>query len=293
MRITDIFKKKNQTYSFEFFPPKTEAGFAHLIDTIKELKQFNPDYVSVTYGAMGTTQEKTIEITNKIQNELNITAMAHLTCVGATSNRLEEIIQRFRELGIMNIMRALRGDPPQGQSEFIQASGGFRNATDLIRLIRKLEGFSIGAAGYPEGHIEAKSLDTDVEFLKMKMDMGADFIVTQLFLDNSFYFRFQELAIKKGVNLRIIPGIMPVSNYQQINKFSAMCGCTIPEALAKKLFKVRDNKEEIAKIGVEYASQQCIDLIKSGAPGLHFYTLNKSTATRDIFKALQNEGLVI
>ena len=291
MRITDIFKQKNQTFSFEFFPPKTEKGMVVLLQTIKNLKQFNPDYVSVTYGAMGSTQDKTLCIVDEIQNRLGITAMAHLTCVGASSMQIKDILQQLKKLGIQNIM-ALRGDPPQGQKEFVHTPGGFKNATDLIKCIKHTRYFCIGAAGYPEGHIEAETLNRDLDFLKMKMDLGADFIVTQLFLDNAYYFRFRELASKKGVNLRLIPGIMPVTNYQQINKFSSMCGCNIPPQLENRLYPVRDNNEDIARIGVEYATSQCEELLRNGAPGLHFYTLNKSTATREIFNALISQGYI-
>ena len=291
MKITDIFKKKNQTFSFEFFPPKTDKGMGNLLSTIKDLGEFKPDYVSVTYGAMGTTQDKTISIIDKIQNELGITAMSHLTCVGATSDQIDNILEKLSRLGIKNIM-ALRGDPPQGQSEFEYTPGGFKNATDLIQSIKTKNRFCIGAAGYPEGHIEAASLDSDLSYLKMKMDMGADFIVTQLFLDNSFYYEFRKLSEKKGIKLRIIPGIMPITNYQQIYKFTNMCGCKIPKKLEEMLYPVRENKEEVTKIGIEYATKQCKELLDNGAPGLHFYTLNKSTATREIFNALISENSI-
>ena len=292
MRITDIFKEKNQTFSFEFFPPKTEEGMTNLLRTIKHLKQFNPDYVSVTYGAMGTTREKTISIVDEIQNRLGITAMAHLTCVGATSTEIKDILNQLKAAGIKNIM-ALRGDPPQGKKKFVYTPGGFRNATDLIACIKKNGDFCIGAAGYPEGHIEAESKDKDMDFLKMKMDSGANFIVTQLFLDNSHYFRFRELAKKKGVSLRLIPGIMPVTNYQQIYKFTTMCGCTIPAQLERRLYPVRDNKDEISKIGIEYAIKQCEELLRNDAPGLHFYTLNKSNATREVFNSLISQRYIV
>ena len=285
MKITDIFKKKNQTFSFEFFPPKTEEGMKNLLRTIRDLKEFKPDYVSVTYGAMGTTQDKTISIIDEIQNKLDITAMSHLTCVGATSGQIGAILEKLEELGIKNIM-ALRGDPPQGHKKFVHTPGGFMNATDLIQSIKNKNSFCIGAAGYPEGHIEAQSLDMDLDYLKMKMDMGADFIVTQLFLDNSFYYQFRERARKKGIKLRLIPGVMPVTNFQQIQKFASMCGCKIPTILEERLYPIRENKEEVAKLGIGYAIEQCRDLLANEAPGLHFYTLNKSTATRQIFNSL-------
>ena len=291
MKITDIFKKNNQTFSFEFFPPKTEEGMANLLRTIRDLKEFEPDFVSVTYGAMGTTQDKTISIIDKIQNKLNITAMSHLTCVGATSGQIGAILKRLEELSIKNIM-ALRGDPPQGHKEFVYTPGGFRNATDLIKAIKHKHSFCVGAAGYPEGHIEAKSLETDLDYLKMKMDMGADFIVTQLFLDNSFYYDFRERAQKKGVKLRLIPGIMPVTNFQQIHKFASMCGCKIPRALEAKLYPIREDKEEVTRLGIEYAIAQCRDLLANEAPGLHFYTLNKSTATTQIFNSLISANVI-
>ena len=291
MKITDIFKSKKQTFSFEFFPPKTEKGMSNLLKTIGELKKFHPDYVSITYGAMGSTQEKTISIADQIQNKIGLTAMSHLTCVGASAEQIGEILDTLQNLGIKNIM-ALRGDPPQGEDKFVYTPGGYNHATNLIQSIKGNGNFCIGAAGYPEGHVEARDLGSDLKYLKMKMDMGAEFIVTQLFLDNSYFYRFRDRAQDKGINLRLIPGVMPVTNWHQITKFSDMCGCTIPINLKEKLFPVRDDKEEISRIGIEYAINQCRDLLKNGAPGLHFYTLNKSKATRQIFEALVSENLI-
>ncbi len=289
MKITDIFQTQERTFSFEFFPPKTENGYEILLRTIEALRSYRPDFVSVTYGAMGTTQDKTIAITAKIQNEIGITAMSHLTCVGSTEANINEILASLEKSNIKNIM-ALRGDPPEGQKEFIYTQGGFKNGTDLIRCIKENGRFAIGGAGYPEGHVEAASLESDLAYLKMKMDMGADFIVTQLFLDNRHYYKYRDMALKKGVTLRIIPGVMPVTNYDQITKFSTMCGCAIPSDLEARLRDVRDNKEEVAKVGIEHATNQCMDLLRNGAPGLHFYTLNKSTATQEIFNAVLTGG---
>ena len=291
MKITEIFKTRKQTFSFEFFPPKTESGYNNLLKTIKELKAYRPDFVSVTYGAMGTTREKTLSITKEIQSELGLTAMSHLTCVGTTAKQIEEILDELKKSGIQNIM-ALRGDPPQGEKNFVHTEGGFRYATDLIKHITEYGDFCIGAAGYPEGHIEAKDIDTDLDFLKMKMDCGADFIVTQLFLSNSDYFRFRERAERKGISLRLIPGIMPITNFQQIYKFADMCGCKIPKVLENRLYPVRENKEEVIKIGTEYATDQCRDLIQNDCPGFHFYTLNKSASTKLIYSTLAKDGLI-
>ncbi len=285
MKISDIFKKKDRTFSFEFFPPRTDKGMTNLINAVTSLKENNPDFVSVTYGAMGSTRDTTLNIIDIIQNKLHLTAMSHLTCVGSTSDQIQMILEKLRLMDIENIM-ALRGDPPKGSSEFVYTPGGFKYGSDLIKLIKNTGNFCIGAAGYPEGHIESDSLDNDLNFLKLKQDNGADFIVTQLFLDNSLYYKFREFSEAKGVKLRLIPGIMPVTNIEQINKFSELCGCTIPDDLKLRVGHVKNEPESIRKIGIEHAINQGKDLLKNGAPGLHFYTLNKSSATQEIFKAL-------
>ena len=285
MKISEIFKKKDKTFSFEFFPPKTDKAMSDLINAVTSLKGNNPDFVSVTYGAMGTTQDTTLSVIDIIQNKLNLTAMSHLTCVGSTAHQIQTTLDQLKSMNIENIM-ALRGDPPAGSNEFIYTPGGFRNGSDLIKFINASGNFSIGAAGYPEGHIESESLTDDLNFLKLKQDNGADFIVTQLFLDNSYYYNFRESAQDKGINIRLIPGIMPVTNIKQINKFSELCGCTIPARLKKSLERVRNDPESIRKIGIEHAINQGKNLLENGAPGLHFYTLNKSPETQEIFKEL-------
>ncbi len=285
MKISEIFKKKDKTFSFEFFPPKTDKAMSDLINAVTSLKGNNPDFVSVTYGAMGTTQDTTLSVIDIIQNKLNLTAMSHLTCVGSTAHQIQTTLDQLKSMNIENIM-ALRGDPPAGSNEFIYTPGGFRNGSDLIKFINGSGNFSIGAAGYPEGHIESESLTDDLNFLKLKQDNGADFIVTQLFLDNSYYYNFRESAQNKGINIRLIPGIMPVTNIKQINKFSELCGCTIPARLKKSLERVRNDPESIRKIGIEHAINQGKNLLENGAPGLHFYTLNKSPETQEIFKEL-------
>lgn len=285
MHIHDIFKSKERTFSFEFFPPKTQKGFESLKEAISTLKKYSPDFVSITYGAMGSSQEMSLNIVDYIENTAKLTSMAHLTCVGASEEQITKVLNSFAEKGVKNIM-ALRGDPPKGQDSFVPADSNFSHATDLIQFIKKLGGFSIGAAGYPEGHIDSKSFEKDLEFLKMKQDLGADFIVTQLFLNNDFYFRYVEKLRTLGVNLRIIPGIMPILNYKQIKTFSTMCGCSIPIELEKDIVKHQDSKDDLRKIGIDYAIKQSENLLKGGAPGLHFYTLNKSSATRDIYEAI-------
>lgn len=291
MKIRDIFQATKQTFSFEFFPPKTAEGLDALLATIGELRPYRPDFVSVTYGAMGTTRDKTIDITDTIQQRYGITAMAHLTCVGSTAEQIASVLRTLEERGVENIM-ALRGDPPKGQSEFVWTEGGFRHATDLIGFIHRANTFCIGAAGYPEGHSEAPSIDQDWDYLKMKVDLGADFVVTQLFLDNAFYYRFREATAKRNIAVRLIPGIMPVTNYEQIQKFTTMCGCAIPPGLAGELERVRNDAEAVRRVGVAHAVEQCRDLLRQGAPGIHFYTLNKSTATQEIMKELIAGGVI-
>jgi methylenetetrahydrofolate reductase (NADPH) len=285
MNIRDIFAKKKITYSFEFFPPKDSLDALALGETIGELRHLGPDFISVTYGAGGSTQRLTFDVCDYLQNRLGINAMAHFTCVGATEEQLATGMKELQSKGIHNLM-LLRGDPPKGQTSFQQTQGGFAQAADLIRLGRKLGDFAIGVAGYPEKHVEAVSAEKDLEFLKAKIDAGGDFVVTQLFFDNAHYFRFVESARKLGITARIIPGIMPVANFKQIKRIATMCGVELPAPFLSKLEKVQDDAKAMTVAGIEYAAKQCRELIDGGAPGIHFYTLNKSHATMEIYKAM-------
>ena len=285
MRIDQVIGLGQPTVSFEFFPPKTDAGFAALFETIDELKPLAPSYVSVTYGAGGSTRSKTLELTERIQRDLSIRSMAHLTCVGHTRDELAAILDELWDAGVRNVL-ALRGDPPAGQSQFTATDGGFANADALTAFAAARHDFCLGVAGYPEGHPQCLNRTRDLEHLKRKVDAGGDFVVTQLFFDNAEFHRFRDAARAMGIKVPIVAGIMPILNVGQIKRFIGMCGAKIPQALLLRLEAVEADAEAVHSAGVDYATQQCRDLLANGVDGLHFYTLNKSKATVEIVKAL-------
>jgi methylenetetrahydrofolate reductase (NADPH) len=273
-------------FSFEFFPPKTDEGMVSLFNTVAELKELRPSFVSVTYGAGGSTREKTVDLVTRIKHEIGIEAMAHLTCVGASRMEIAQVLERLKSNGIENVL-TLRGDPPKGEATFTPTKDGFSYASDLAGFVRSHYDFCIGGAGYPEGHVECPDKIKDLEHLKIKVDAGIEFIITQLFFDNADYFDFVERCRKIGIGLPITPGIMPVTNFAQIKRFTSMCGSKIPQALHDALDRVQDREADVMKVGVDYAIQQCQELLDSGVPGIHFYTLNRSPATRMIFQNLR------
>jgi methylenetetrahydrofolate reductase (NADPH) len=285
MKINSIPFENGPIYSFEFFPPKNDDGFSQLFETIGNLKSWNPGYVSVTYGAGGSTRSKTIELATRIKHDIGIETMAHLTCAGHDRGELHAILSQLQEAGIDNIL-ALRGDPPQGDSHFVKTENGFEYANELVAFIKKNFSFCIGVAGYPEGHVESTDRKQDLLHLKRKIDAGADFIVTQLFFDNKYYFEFVENIRQMGIELPVIPGIMPILNGKQIRRFTKMCGASLPDSLNSRLEEVLEDNEAVRAIGIEYAKGQCEELIKKGAPGIHFYTLNRSRATLAILEHL-------
>ncbi len=287
MKIKALLGKIRPSFSFEFFPPKDSDGFEALFTTIGQLESCQPTYVSVTFGAGGSTRAQTIDLVGRIKNEIGLESMAHLTCVGSSQEELRSILDTLQKKGIQNIL-ALRGDPPKGQDKFEKPENGFAYANELVEFIRKHYDFCIGVAGYPEGHVECPDKKIDLDNLKRKVDAGADFIVTQLFFDNRFYFDFVERARNNGIKIPIIPGIMPILNVKQIQRFTKMCGSTIPEALMKQLESSQDEPETVRKIGIEHATFQCERLLQEEAPGIHFYTLNRSNATLKILESLRN-----
>ncbi len=291
MKIGDLLKERKFSVSFEFFPPKTPEGERQLFETIDELKKLKPTFVSVTYGAGGSTRDRTREIVRKIHEEEGLTVMAHLTCIAHTRKELLDILQDYKEMGIENIL-ALRGDVPRDKPDFRPPQGVCKYAKELVELIRDNFGdyFSIGVASYPEGHPESPNMEWEIRFFKEKVLAGADFSITQMFFDNRYYYNFVERCTKAGINIPIIPGIMPITNFKQIKKFASMCGATIPQSLIDRMEPVEDKPEEVARIGIEFATKQCEDLIRNGVPGLHFYTLNRSRATLEIYKNLK--GLI-
>lgn len=256
-----------------------------LFQTILELKELNPSYVSVTYGAGGSTRDKTLKLAGKIKHEIGLEPMSHLTCVGSPTGQISEILKKFELDSIHNIL-ALRGDPPKGEKNFIKHSEGFGYAYELVREIRKNYDFCVGVAGYPEKHPESRSFEEDIKYLKLKVDSGADFIVTQLFFDNNAFFDYVERAEKAGISAPIIPGIMPITNYNQIGKFTDMCGARLPGKLMEDLEKFKGSTHDIQNYGTEYAIRQCEELLHHGVKGIHFYTLNKSKTTMEIFKEI-------
>jgi methylenetetrahydrofolate reductase (NADPH) len=286
MRIDQLFNLNKPTISFEFFPPKNEQGFKNLYQTIEDLRPLRPSYVSVTYGAGGSTREKTVELVEKIQNEIKIRAMAHLTCVGHTADEIGGILDDLWKCGIRNVL-ALRGDPPAGQATFVATEGGFANADSLVAFARTKNDFCLGVAGYPEGHPQCLNRTRDLEYLKRKVDNGANFVVTQLFFDNADFYRFRDDARAMGIKVPIVAGIMPITNVSQIKRFVSMCGAKIPHRLLTKLESIESaTPDAIHQVGVDYAAMQCRDLLFNDCDGLHFYTLNKSKATVDIVKTL-------
>ncbi len=287
MRIDDLLGRGLPTISFEFFPPKTEQGFTQLYQTIEELRPLRPSYVSVTYGAGGSTRQKTVELVEKIQNDAKIRSMAHLTCVGHTADQIGGILDDLWKCGIRNVL-ALRGDPPAGQTVFTRIEGGFANADELAKYIRGSgHDFCIGVAGYPEGHPQCLNKTRDLEYLKRKVDNGGNFVVTQLFFDNADFYRFRDDARSMGIKVPIVAGIMPITNVSQIKRFVSMCGAKIPHRLLTKLESIEtSNPDAVHQVGVDYAAMQCRDLLFNDVDGLHFYTLNKSKATVEIVKAL-------
>jgi methylenetetrahydrofolate reductase (NADPH) len=279
---------KRPVISFEFFPPKTEEGDRALLErTIPALMRLRPDYCSVTYGAGGSTREKTLGIVDQIQRKHGLTAMAHLTCVNSTKEQLREVIEQARGLGIKNIL-ALRGDPPGGTGEFRTTPGGFEFSYELVRFLRELGGFSIGTAGFPEGHIACKEGKyVDWQRLKAKIDQGADFVLTQLFFDNADFLEFRDHMEKKlGVRVPLCPGVLPILSAAQIKRFTTMCGAKMPAPLVDKLNTMAEDDEAATRYGIEYATRQCEELLRAGVPGIHFYTLNKPRSTTEVLKNL-------
>ncbi|MBV9536239.1 MAG: methylenetetrahydrofolate reductase [NAD(P)H] [Solirubrobacterales bacterium] len=287
MRVDEIIATKGApTFSFEFFPPKTPDGERNLRDTLQALRPLEPDFVSVTYGAGGSTRAKTVEITKWIKLDLGIEAMAHLSCVGATRGELVEILDGIAASGIENVL-ALRGDPPRGETTWRPHPGGLRYSTELASLISGLYPFSVGAACFPEVHPEAPDLAHDLRFLKQKLEHGVSFLITQLFFDNEVYFRFIDEARAVGIEVPIIPGIMPITDVGQIKTITGMCCATIPDSLLGQLDLCATDPDAVLQLGVSYATLQCAELLARGAPGVHFYTLNRSPATRAILSALR------
>ena len=286
MRIHEILAEQRPVFSFEFFPPKTDEGQENLQATLDTLRHDKPDFVSVTYGALGSTRDRTIDIVKWIKQDLGIETMAHFTCVGATAHELRDTLSEIEAAGVENVL-ALRGDAPEGEDAWTQTEGGLRYSTELIELLGEHFDFSVGAAAFPEVHPQAESPEADLGFLKEKQDAGAGFFITQLFFDNEFYFDFVARARDAEITVPIVPGIMPVTSVRNIKRITELCKSELPEAFEHELVRREEDGDAVQDLGVAYATLQCVDLLARGAPGIHFYTLNRSPATRAILAALR------
>lgn len=286
MKITDLLSTGKPTFSFEFFPPKTYSSILELGINVGQLMKLSPSFISVTYGAGGTTQDASFDLIDYIQNKIGLCTAAHYTCVNATKEKVLKDLDYLHSRNIENLI-LLRGDPPKGEIRFDSHAGDFHHASDLIQFVSDQGRFDIGAASYPETHPESADPDEDIRYLKLKVDKGADLLITQLFFDNRFYFDFVKRARSAGIDVPIIPGIMPATNFRQVKRFTEMIGTTIPTELIAALESHQGQPQKTYDIGVKFAIKQCRDLLDHGAPGLHFYTLNKSRATVDIFSEIR------
>jgi methylenetetrahydrofolate reductase (NADPH) len=284
MRISEALATQRPFFSFEFFPPRDDVGSRQLFASIEALAPLRPAFVSITYGAGGTTRARTVALAKEIQQHTGLTVVAHVTCVGAARAELRELFDDLARAGIENVL-ALRGDPPPGAS-FVPVQNGFAHASELIAMLRRNYGFCIGAACYPEKHVEAASFENDFKALEAKVEAGADFLVSQLFFDNARYFAFARQVQTRGIALPVLPGLMPITNFSQIQRFVAMCGATIPPKLHVEMQARKDDVKAVEDLGVAYAAMQASELLQAGVPGIHFYTLNRSPATRAIVSAL-------
>jgi methylenetetrahydrofolate reductase (NADPH) len=285
MRISEALASVRPFFSFEFFPPKDEAGEEQLLRTAEALRSLRPAFVSVTYGAGGSTRKRTLSVAKRIRNQIGLTVMAHATLVGATRAEMRGLFDEIARAGIENVL-ALRGDPPVNSGAFAPAPGGFDHASEMIAMLRRSYDFSLGAACYPEVHVDSTDARSDLVHLVEKVEAGAEFLITQLFFDNDKYFGFVERARAAGITVPILPGIMPITNYEQIERFTKMCGATIPPKLRVELEARRGDAAAVGDLGVAFATLQCTDLLRRGAPGIHFYTLNRSPASRAIVSSL-------
>jgi methylenetetrahydrofolate reductase (NADPH) len=289
MRFKEIFAQQRAVLSLEFFPPKQEDALPSALEMIKKLSGYSPDFMTVTYGAGGSTRGLTAEMIGYVTSLPTSTAVQHLTCVGHSRADIDDIEEDLYSRGVRNVL-ALRGDPPKGTTSFVAREDGFSCARDLVRHLAAKNRLSLAVAGYPEVHTEAKSEDDDLRYLKEKVDAGAELIVTQLFFEPDIYFRFVEKLKRLGIDVPVSAGVMPIGNANQVRRFTSMCGASIPTAISAKLVELENNPDDIRKYGTEYAIEQCRKLLAGGAQGLHLYTLNQSSQAEPILRALIAEG---
>jgi methylenetetrahydrofolate reductase (NADPH) len=286
MRVDEILASPDPTFSVEFFPPKTEDGTEQLFATARAMAELELDYASVTYGAGGSTREGTVEITRALKDEIGLETMAHLSCVGETKEGIAATLDRITEAGIENVF-ALRGDPPRGQDDFVQPEGGLGSAAELAEFVSAGWDFTIGGACFPEVHPEAPDLDTDLAYLKTKVDSGASFLITQLFFDNQVYFDFVAAARARGIDVPIVAGVIPVASFAQTKRICKLCDASIPPRLEAAFAAAGGDEQAEFELGIAYAAQQCSELLLAGVPGIHFYALNRAPATRAVLGALR------
>lgn len=292
MRFAEIFATQQKpVISFEVYPPRTKKARASLENVLPRLVALKPTFMTVTYGAMGTTRERTLEVVSMIRREYGLDAATHLTCVGSTRDQIDALLRKAAEDGIENVV-ALRGDPPEGKGPFVAVEGGFAHANELVAHIREHHDFGIAVAGYPEKHHEAPDMDTDLSYLKRKVDTGADLVITQLFFQNADFFSFAERTRELGIRVPVVPGLLPIHSYQQIKRISEMCGAKIPEALRAELEEADGDAERVREIGARWCAEQCRGLLESDVPGIHFYVLNRAGHMERIFNELRTAGLL-
>ncbi len=290
MRVAEAYSEGKFGLSFELFPPKNEAGEADLFENLPELMAFRPSYVTCTYGAGGSTRDKTLDIIGRVHRQFHISVASHLTCVQSTVDQLRSYLDRARAAGVENIV-ALRGDPPKGETSFEAVAGGLRYANELVALIRsEFSDLGVAVAGYPEKHQEAPNLEVDLQNLKRKVDSGADVVMTQLFYDNQDFLRFRQRCQALGIRVPIVPGILPVTNLAQIKRITALCGARLPNDFSQALERFADDPQGQMQVGIEFATRQVQELIDAGVPGIHFYVLNKSTATAQVLRHVARPG---
>lgn len=287
-KITEIFKEKERTYSFELYPPKTEQGYNKLLNTIEQLVLLKPDFISCTYGAGGGSRDKTFDIVQHIQEKHHVAGVAHLTCVCHTKEEIKNILDNIKGRGISNVL-ALRGDPPQDNPGWIPREKNFKYSSELCAAIRNdfKDHFTVGVAGFPEGHLLCPDRDKDAQYLKIKVDNGADYCITQLFFDNQDYFDYVKRLKKLDVKVRILPGILPITDYNNLVRFCSLCGATVTDKVKALFEPIRDDKEKMLETGIQFAIRQCRELLANGAPGLHFYALNKIHPVDTILQAVR------
>lgn len=286
MKFPDFYTSGNPVVSFELFPPHSDQGLAKLEERLPKLIALQPSFLTVTYGALGSTRERTLQVVSKIRNDYGKDVAHHLTCVGNTREEIAQLLHDIRKENIENIV-ALRGDPPQGETEFKSPKGGYRYGNELVEHIREFGGFGIAVAGYPEKHIEAPDLETDLKNLKRKVDAGADVVITQLFYDNRFFYEFVEHCRAGGIEKPIVPGLLPILNVEQIKRITRICGSTIPTQLLHQLTQAGDNREKVQEIGIRHTVAQAKDLLAHGVPGIHFYVLNQYFHIAEIMEQIQ------